>query len=427
MATKQEVGYKKGDYIEFVKYESEQGEEAVLSKGDICKVTGITAKGELKVVKIDDEDVVETVFPEEVKAPAKAKLTKALASVDGAEEEEEEEEEEAEEEEETPPAKTAKSAKAKTVKKAAVEEDAEEAEEEVEDSKAKAKFGKAKRALPAEAEEEEAPQFADTATLLKIIKKTDAVTAARDTMEKIEEQYFTLGGLLSIVMREAKHVDMGYADDKEGISDFFSTEIGVGYRQARYYIEIYENFRKAGLSEVELAGIGWTKARLMTDLLPDLNEKQTASLLEKARKLSRDKFDAEVKKIREKTTGSENRREETVSATKYAFKLYEQEAEIVNTALQAAAEQAGTDDLSKAFALIVQEWSVQNENIETSVEDALKALMDRFGSDETVEAMAALIPDDEEEEAEEEEAEEEEEEEEEEEAPKAKAKAKARG
>lgn len=212
-------------------------------------------------------------------------------------------------------------------------------------------------------------------TIDTLLHGEDPLKAAARLVERQDRDDFTLGGVLSHIQRHNLHCTLGYS----GTSDFqqyIEQELGVKYRKARYLISIYECFSKLGLDEQRLSAMGWSKAK---ELVRVVNKDNFDALADFAEAHTRNDL---IEHIR---TNYMESNDDTRSAsvrpkkTKLVLSLHNDQATTVTRALEAAKQQAGTDDLNVALTFACAEYSLMCENLSLTLEETLELIRVRFG------------------------------------------------
>lgn len=259
------------------------------------------------------------------------------------------------------------------VKKIAEKKTKEAAPEPVAEVKAKGKKAKAEAApAPVENEPEEL-EIHHSSSVQTLLAEKDALEAAKELVNRAEETEFTLGGVLAHIQREGIHQKLGYAG-KRGFEDYIEQELGVKYRKARYLINIYEYFTQLGIDETRLGSIGWSKAK---ELVGVATKENFDDLVQFAQDNTRD---ALIEHIRtEYVDAGEEGEQARVKRTILKFALFEDQANTVTRALDAAKAQQGSDNADAALEFICAEWSLMSQNNETTIEEQIELLQARFG------------------------------------------------
>lgn len=407
-AKSNECPIKEGSYGIFKGYgQDEDGNtiEGELQEGEVVKILQATADGdgfELSVESVLTGEVDTAYYPEEVEEEASEEEVEAvLAEVgdgDGEEEQEGEQEEEQEEEEEAPAAKKAPAKKAPAKKAPAKKAPAKKATTSSAKLPAKSKAA-AKKAPAKKTKEAAAPEIIDTDAVTDIMEEAgDALEAANALAQRVQSDFYTLGGVLLHIESDGLHRDKGYTDGKNGFNEYVSNELGLEYRKARYYMQMYQKFTQLGIEEETIVSVGWTKARELLSL-PDKESVEAA--FEFAQDNTRDELieyireqtvDADKSAGRKTTTTTTSGSSAKAKKTSFKFSALEEEAELVKDALDKAGEMCGEDEVSAQFIFIITEWAQTHGNLDVTVEQAIDAVETRYGVELEVAAEAKKAP-----------------------------------
>jgi hypothetical protein len=367
--------------------------EPLFEIGDSLRVERVNEDGGIIVVSVNDPEMGDTVFPEEIDMPVS----------------ETPETETPEDEVPETPAQTTKAIKAKAPK----------ATEAKAKAKAKAKTSKAKSVdVPEEDETPEAPvtktiaeapvqsaasvestaltivsdeesdlRVLDSERVSAILSEQDALDAAKALVTQVEETYFTLGGVLAHIYYEGIFKSVGYTG-KRGFAEYVEKELGVQYRKAMYLIDIYVHFRKLGVDERRLTEIGWSKAKELTKYATPENFDE---LIELAGTKTREEL---VEHLRETMVDAEGVNPDRVRRLTLKFQLFQDQGETVTRALDEAKQRVGNDSPEQALEYICAEWLQMTDGIEIPLEDAIRQLQVKYGVTVTVDGGSTDTTDD---------------------------------
>lgn len=405
--------------------ELEEGQEAVLEKGDPVKIVRFEGEADIVVVKVDEDGnevtdadgtpIAERCFAEEL-APAvddsEETSEAAEEAGDAAEETTDEGSEEAEETADEQPlagktfaadasvadlrklatdngqkatGRSASDVKASLIAMGATEEAA--AEEPAAEEKTEAKAPATRKAPAAKAETKKdvkAPavvEISDMASVTDAISSEggDALKAAKALIERRDRTDFTLGGVLRNIHESGVYKTLGY-DGKRGFDEYVEQTLGIQPRKARYLMGIYEAFAMLGIADIEarLEAIGWSKAKEMARIPTPELKRDFNKLEKKANEDTRDKL---VEHIKSKYTVATRNTGDQVKLTDFRFRLAEEDAKVAEDALAAATKLTGEgDDLNKAFLYVMGEFLNTGTGQDLDLEQALELLGSRFGA-----------------------------------------------
>ena len=243
------------------------------------------------------------------------------------------------------------------------------------DSKAKATGGKTVAVLPM-VKDMVAERETAIASAKKLAEQLAAVGEQENELrEQSEEAKLMLGGTLLWIKQNDAYKDEGF----ETFDEFCEGTLGLKPRACHYYIRTHETCLEAGITEAQIKGIGFTKLRELIGVVTKENKKD---LLASAREMKRDDFAAHVREVKKgKASPSDP------NATKFvkfpAFRVFDDRAEVLNTAIDAAKKTFSVDNMSDALVNIASEW-LGSQDADVSLEDALAALNARYGTNYTV-------------------------------------------
>lgn len=220
-----------------------------------------------------------------------------------------------------------------------------------------------------------APADHEFSTVDTLLRDEDPLKVAERLVARQDEDDFTLGGVLSHIQRHNLHCKLGYS----GTADFqhyIEQELGVKYRKARYLISIYECFSKLGLDEQRLSAMGWSKAK---ELVRVVTKDNFEALADFAQSHSRRELIEHLRANYMESNVDTRSASARPKKTKLVLSLHNDQATTVTRALEAAKQQAGTDDLNAALEFICAEYSLMCENLSLTLEETLELIRVRFG------------------------------------------------
>jgi hypothetical protein len=215
-------------------------------------------------------------------------------------------------------------------------------------------------------------ELSDSDSVAMVLSEQDALEAAEALAVKAEETYFTLGGVLAHIYYGDIYKRAGF-NGKRGFEEYVEQRLNINYRKAMYLIDIYTTFRRLGVDEKRLSQIGWSKAK-------ELTKHATKENFEELVEIADTKSRAELQEyIRSELVNPSNETGERVRRTTMKFVLFADQAESVTRAINLAKERVGSDNENQALEYIAIEWLTQNEGVEVSLEDAMRALEAKYG------------------------------------------------
>ena len=204
----------------------------------------------------------------------------------------------------------------------------------------------------------------DSDAVREILSKADPLVAARSMAEQIDETYFALGGVLSLIRKHELHERAGYGG-RTGFRDYCEGELGYSLRKAQFLIDIHETTRRLGLDEGQLRRMGWGKAKELTKiarapggeaaLVQDFDD-----LVDFAAGHPHGEW---VEHVREKYLhpGGADGQEARVT---FQLKFTGEFAEIAQRAVERAKADGQTDSVNAAFDRILTEWLATSEEVQ---------------------------------------------------------------
>ena len=217
----------------------------------------------------------------------------------------------------------------------------------------------------------------------------EALRTAQSLSNRINETFWSLGGVLSYIIRNKCHQtirdeqgELKYAG-KNGFAEYVEKELDTHYRRAMYYIEIVEAFAPLGIDENRLLELGWAKVKELTRVV---NPENVDQWLTSAKSLTRDDLVASVK---QSMVASSNEPRSMSKMVSFKFRLFEDQGEVALTALNQAKATSGEMDDNAAFAYILQEYMMFDNSAPKSLEDSVQQLINQFGLEAVTELLEA--------------------------------------
>lgn len=366
MVAKQQPEYKKGDRVAFKGYTDKNmpEDQKFFEQGDELEITNVSVDPDgvsYDVVGLAGDRKAQNLFDDEVQAL-------------------EIEESQSEEVVEEKPKKKTK--KAKTSKKKVEEQPVEVTPEEaVEDQPVE----EAEVAPKPSMTSKKSSEVVSTAAMQEVTSgtPTEVMQTATDLVNKVNETFFTLGGVLAYIHAEGIYKTLGdkYAGNK-GFALYVEEHLDIKYGKAMDLIKIYSRFTELGLDEKRITEIGWSKARVMASYA---NADNFDEILDLAANNTRDELLLICKKdYVNVSTGEKDELTERMASTKFNFHIFGDQAEVVQQALDVALGKMdeGIDkNLNMAFFYIVSEWvsTFAEGEVETDLEDEIAMLEMKYG------------------------------------------------
>lgn len=248
-------------------------------------------------------------------------------------------------------------------------------------AKAKPAAPAAKPAAKAAHEAAEALEIVNTESLAAILADQDALTAAKEVVQQIEEGYFNLGGLLAHIQQEELYQQAGY-EGNQAFDRYVADELGIDYRKAMYLIKIYTHFSQLGVDESRLSEIGWSKAK---ELVGVATVENFDELVDFATEHSRTELQEHIKTTYQGGSGrGTGTGEPAVRKTTFKFAAFEDQANVILAAIEQAKEQHGITDDGEAMIVIMTEWASLVDGMDIPMEVAKDNFESRYGVSLTI-------------------------------------------
>jgi len=170
----------------------------------------------------------------------------------------------------------------------------------------------------------------------------------KEIMEKyqeVERGYIDLARLLHEAYHKEFYREWGFKDFEE----YITTELGMQYRKAMYFVDIWEKVKALNLSKPTVEKLGWAK---MKDLVRVINEENAQEWIEKAEKMSSRELTEAVKVTKRKDLSGV----EVPTITTWRLKMSEAEANVITEAVEEAKKLLNTDNTVVALEMICQDW-----------------------------------------------------------------------
>lgn len=210
------------------------------------------------------------------------------------------------------------------------------------------------------------PVFGELAELLDK-NGGDAIDAAEELYQNIQENYFWMGGALAKILKDGSYLteNGGNFSGDEAFNDFCQETFGFKASKARSLARIYSTFSSLpNFDPKALAGLGWSKASKAEKYITPENVEDVLDAASDEGVTQRnidailkEKFVSENKTAsgRQATRGGDKLVMKTIT-----LKLAEVSAETVELVLQSCMKQYGIEDMSLAAERIFTEWAQEN-------------------------------------------------------------------
>lgn len=203
--------------------------------------------------------------------------------------------------------------------------------------------------------------IADIAAEVEKLTKGKALSLADELANEVEVNYFKLGGVLNVI-RENSWFE-GYTTFEAYVSEHF----GYADRTARYLIKIYQALVSKMIPWEKVSSLGWTKLKELADILTLENVDEWVA---KAGPLTVKELQALLK---QQGVGEGAEPVTTTSTfTTLKFKVANDQAEVINSALSKAKAENGTEFDNVALERICGGYLAGNNALEAEPQKSLK-------------------------------------------------------
>lgn len=202
-----------------------------------------------------------------------------------------------------------------------------------------------------------------------LVEDSDDICAlAKECLEDSAVTDWRLGGVLHYVLDGKAYEDLSESyRGVKGFERYCIAELGLQYRKARYLINIYVDFRNAGLGANDLVRIGWTKGR---HLIKVLNSDNAQEMIELAENNTVESLIDEIKVMEERlspdktTTSSSTTKEkgETVKKISFKFHYFQDEADYIAQSLDQVMVDKGVETEAEALYAIITDYMTELHN-----------------------------------------------------------------
>ena len=191
-------------------------------------------------------------------------------------------------------------------------------------------------------------------------KKKDLRTQAKELINQVNEAWYDFSLVAAEISGKQSFLEWGFASAKEYVEE----ELGVDYRTWLYRVKMGQAIRKHGLSKADIADLGWAKFKEVATVIinEEISEEDTKELIENVREMSSRETASFVRNVR-----AEYADKPVVVKTTMKFRLVNDAVEIVEQALERAAELLGTDDEAKALEYVCADWLSVSERLNTEI------------------------------------------------------------
>lgn len=215
-----------------------------------------------------------------------------------------------------------------------------------------------------------------------------ALKNAKELAEAITGRFYELGGVLFAIRQDNFHETVKGEDGEllkgqPGFATYVSSVLGVEYRMAQHYMNVYAITRAAGLPESKVKALKFTKVLRLLPLIEGgaISLENWDEWGTKAKELKGEAFDSAVKEAMVNANISRGAsRGATSNQVRFTFVLFDDRAKVLNAALALAEKdmppvEDGQEPHSNSAKLdhIVAEWMQFKKDQAKAAKEAAKA------------------------------------------------------
>lgn len=270
-----------------------------------------------------------------------------------------------------------------------------EADAIINDEPAPAEKPKAKKSGKAKAADidaaatapEEVTDFSNIVTAIENMGREASLKAVEELSEQSGYAMFKQGGLFARIKSQ------GWYDPFDSFEEWVAQVHGMAKRKAQYSIAIYENLVNSEIPFEKVKGLKWSKLK---EIAPIMTKETADEWIEKAQTMNVSNLIEEVKAHKKAMaaaiTGEQADGAELVKKViTRSFKLYEDQAEVVETAIDRAKHDTGADENNQALEAICLSYLAGDKKITVGKQTLADAIKEA-GFEKAIELVAEMFP-----------------------------------
>jgi len=234
---------------------------------------------------------------------------------------------------------------------------------------------------------EEVEDFSNVVSVIENMDREASLKAIEQLSEQSGYAMFKMGGLFARIKSQ------GWFDPYESFEEWAGAVHGVAKRKAQYSISIYENLVNSEIPFEKCKGIKWSKLK---EIAPVMTKDTADVWIEKAKEMNVSNLieavKAHKKSLLDANSGDPNAEGLAKKVITRSFKLYEDQAEVVQTAIDKAKADTGAEENNQALERICLDFLSSTGGGGSSKPDLPKALKE-MGFEKAIEMVAELFPD----------------------------------
>jgi hypothetical protein len=227
--------------------------------------------------------------------------------------------------------------------------------------------------------------LADIAHEIGNLSAEDAINAVPELLNGADENYFRLGGVLSVINTNEFYKTDGF----DNFKTFVEAKYGIQYRRAMYWSGIYDALIASGVPWNKVKDVGWTKLK---DLAPILTLANVDEWVKKATTSSVLELQEAIKAVMKgnlQTSGDPAQPEKTPTTT-LTVKVHEDQKTTILQAIDKAKAEGNTEYPGVALEGICMNY-LSGGNV-TAKPKSLKDVLAAHSPEDCLDAMEKAHP-----------------------------------
>jgi hypothetical protein len=203
-------------------------------------------------------------------------------------------------------------------------------------------------------------------------------------LDAVDENYFHLGGFLSVVLAYKHYETAGFKNFNEFVESY-----GMRLRKAQYLIQIYDKLIESGVPWSKVKDVGWTKLRGLASILTLENADEW---VERALSSTVLQLQEAIKKALAGTLPNSGITpdSEPSKVTTFNVKVHDEQKQTIEEAVAKARAEANTDYDGVALEAICMNY-LSGGNVTKPV--SLTAVLEKYSPEEVLKALETVFTD----------------------------------
>lgn len=220
---------------------------------------------------------------------------------------------------------------------------------------------------------------------ISALSAEEAINAVPNLLNGADENYFRLGGVLSIIQTNKFFETEGF----ETFKAFVEQKIGIPYRKAMYWIHIYDRLVESGVSWNKVKDVGWTKLK---DLAAILTLENVDEWVKRAEGMTTLQLQEAIKKATAGTltsSGLTPEDDKPSEVTTFTVKVHTLQKEAIRAAIDKAKVESDTEFDGVALENIARNY-LAGGNVTKPV--SLVSVLSKYSPEDALTAFESVYP-----------------------------------